>query len=320
MQRKNVVSIDYFKDKARLADFLNGYVFKGCEIVHPEDIHENDSVLTRIWKEGGIIRSNVNIVDVMKKVVGEYRVFFITLQNQTDIHYAMPVRVMNQEATNYYNQWKEIQKNHRNTKDLDNSIEYLSGFSREDRLIPVLSVVIYFGSSPWDGPRTLKEIMDFTDCPEDLQRMIADYPINLFEVRRYPDLEYFQTDLREVFGFLQNTEDKEQLKEYVREHEDAFSDMAEEAFDLLSVMSHTRELELIKEKQKNPGGGYNMCKAIYDMVQDGVQEGQEIGQKFGQNRINLLNQRLLRDKRLEDLERSVSDEAFQMELLQEYAL
>ena len=30
----------------------------------------------------------------------------------------------------------------------------LSGFSREDRIHPVFTIVLYYGQEPWDGART----------------------------------------------------------------------------------------------------------------------------------------------------------------------
>lgn len=30
---------------------------------------------------------------------------------------------------------------------------------KEDKIIPVITVVLYFGEKPWDGPRSLKDMM-----------------------------------------------------------------------------------------------------------------------------------------------------------------
>ncbi|MDO4338232.1 MAG: hypothetical protein Q4C91_09125 [Eubacteriales bacterium] len=322
MQNQNVVSIDYFKDKERFADFLNGYFYSGQEIIRQEDIHEVNPVLSRTWKGGSSFLTNVNIMDLMSEVSVECQVLLIALQNQTDIHYAMPIRLMNQDAISYYNQWKEIQKIHKHAKDLKAGGEYLSGFARTDRLKPVVSIVIYFGREPWDGARSLKELMNLAGWPENIREMIADYSINLFEVCTCSTLEVFRTDIQEVFGFLQNVEDKERLEKYVGEHREAFSDMAEDAYDLLSVMSHTEKLKELKKINKKPGGKYNMSKAINDMIKEGMEQGmkQGIQQGLNENRINRLNQMLLEDNRTGDLNRSIVDSRFQMELLEEYAL
>lgn len=41
--------------------------------------------------------------------------------------------------------------------------EFLSGFWKTDRLIPVITLVIYLGSDSWDAPLSLKEMYSITD-------------------------------------------------------------------------------------------------------------------------------------------------------------
>jgi hypothetical protein len=43
------------------------------------------------------------------------------------------------------------------------SEEFLSGFRKEDRLIPIITAVIYVGAEPWTGPRCLFDMMDIDD-------------------------------------------------------------------------------------------------------------------------------------------------------------
>lgn len=57
-----------------------------------------------------------------------------------------------------------------------------------------------------------------------------------------------------------------------------------------------------------------------DGHESGFKDGHESGYKDGQEKVNRLNQFLLRDGRQEDLMRSISDSVFQKELLIEYGL
>ncbi len=98
------------------------------------------------------------------------------MEEQTDIHYAMPVRVMDAEAAIYQKQWKKKQAEHKKKKDLEGA-EFLSGFAKEDKLIPTLTLVLYFGPNPWDGPKNLKDMMLLDGLPECVRDMIVDYPI-----------------------------------------------------------------------------------------------------------------------------------------------
>lgn len=146
-------------------------------------------------------------------------------------------------------------------------------------MIPTITIVVYFGKEPWDGPVSLKEMMDIEDYPVELQEFIEDYHIHLLEVRKFHNLEYFRTDLKYVFGFLQNEKSKEELKNYVQKHSDVFADLCEDAYDMISVMAHSSELIEYKQENTSNKGGSNMCQAILEMIEDGRQEGIQEGIK-----------------------------------------
>lgn len=97
--------------------------------------------------------------------------------------------------------------------------------------------------------------------------------------------------------------------------------MEEEVYDFIASASYMKE---IKPNIKTGGGGYDMCKAIADMIQDGRSEGWSDGEREGKKEaidiINLLNSKLLQDNRQEDILRSITDPEFQKKLLAEYAL
>ena len=95
-------------------------------------------------------------------------------------------------------------------------------------LDPAFTMVVYTGREAWDGARTLKEMLNLTGLDRMIQKMIADYPINLLEGRSWVNLEWFRSDIKEVFGFLKYTQDKEQLRNFIEENQKAFSDMEEE--------------------------------------------------------------------------------------------
>ena len=299
------------------ADLINGFVYHGKQAVREEDIVELDPVLTVSVRQGQAVafHGNVNIVDLMRQVRVKCHVVLVALQNQSEIHYAMPVRVMSTDAANYYSQWKEVRRGHREAGDLTGNAEFLSGMKKGEKLEPVFTMVAYLGKESWDGPRTLKEMLDLSGLDKEIQKMIADYPMNLLEVRSWENLEWFHSDIREVFGFLKYAQDKRELKQFVEENKEAFSAMSEEAYDFLGAMSRTKELKELKREIRNEGG-YDMCKAIDDMVQDGVREGRDIGIKEG----IVLAQKLIQDNRQEELLRSTTDPELQRKLMEEYAL
>lgn len=280
MQKQNVISIDYLENPARFADLLNGYVYHGQEMVKVEDIRELNGSVTRISKKkkGKQINAQVVTADIVRELTVRMKAVIVALENQTDIHYAMPIRVMNLESSNYHSQWRKAAKRHQQNEDLGGA-EYLSGFAKEDKLIPTITIVVYFGKEPWDGPVSLKEMMDIEDYPIELQGFIEDYHIHLLEVRKFSNLEYFHTDLKYVFGFLQNEKSKEELETYVQKNSAVFEDLCEDAYDMISVMSHSSKLIEYKQGNMSNKGGSNMCQAILEMIEDGRQEGIQEGIK-----------------------------------------
>ena len=158
----------------------------------------------------------------------------------------MPLKVLNGDAALYDKQWSGIRREHKRKKDLSGA-EYISGFGREDHLVPVLSVVLYFGEQEWDGPLCLKEMMDLSTLPAEVREKIADYPVHLIDVRRYPHAERFRTDLKLVFGFLQRASEPEELTEFIEENTKEFSSLTEDAYDMIASMSKTGELKELKK-------------------------------------------------------------------------
>jgi flagellar biosynthesis/type III secretory pathway protein FliH len=57
-----------------------------------------------------------------------------------------------------------------------------------------------------------------------------------------------------------------------------------------------------------------------DGFEDGRDEGLNKGQIKGEARVSLLHQKLVNDKRMDDLQRSCTDEAFRKKLFDEYVL
>lgn len=186
----------------RVADIINAEFYGGEQVLKAENIQERDTESIFIGKNGKKSESYTIERDIVKEAVLESRVVLISLESQTGIHYAMPVRVMQGDALQYHTQIKNIAKEHKEKKDLKGD-EYISGFSKEDKLAPSSTICVYWGTEPWDGPRCLKDMLNLEGVSKKLQENIADYPLNLIEANRIEDIDAYKTDLRLIFGFLQ---------------------------------------------------------------------------------------------------------------------
>ena len=139
-------------------------------------------------------------------------------------------------------------------------------------------------------------------------------------MRHFPNEEWFQTDLRQVCGFLKRTNDRTKLKTYIEENQTVFANLPEDAYDLLTVMAGIRNLKLIKQEVKTTGGGFDMCRAIKEMLRDSRQEGRQEGIEKGQNNMQQLNKILIAAGRLEDLLHASTDNGYCMKLMTELGI
>lgn len=273
-------------------------------------------MLQKIKRKGTKVTTKVNIVDLFCNVEIDGCRIGVILQNQTKIHYAMPIRAMNEEAEAYYSQWKGLEKEHREKKNLKDGAEFLSGMSRSDSINPLLILIVYFGEEKWDAARSMHKLFGKVAESEKMQLIFTKYPIHVLDIRRFDNADNFHTDLKWVIGFLQKAQNRNKLQKYVMENKEVFEYLAEDTYNLLVVMARSPMLEELKDDVKNLKGGWNMCKALDDMVKDGERRGK----RLGKNQINKLNRLLLADNRQQELLRSVSDRKLQQKLLQEYAL
>lgn len=82
--------------------------------------------------------------------------------------------------------------------------EFLSHMRKTDKLIPVITVVIYYGDEEWDGAKSLYGMMDI---PEEVKPFVNDYKMNLIEVRN-TKLVFHNKNNRDLFHLFQIMCDK----------------------------------------------------------------------------------------------------------------
>ena len=275
MQEKDTTKKDYWDNKERVAELINVGLLKGEAWVKPEEIEEVDSASYGTIKWFGQYETKQKYRDIIRRVKLGVRFAFIGIENQELVHFAMPVRAMGYDYLGYDRQVKRIARKHRKRKDLQKGAEFLSGFAPTDLLAPVVTTVLYYGDEPWNGPRSLKDMMRLEDLPESFRELVNDYPLHIIDVKRFDRSEEFQTDLRLVFGILQRHQDDEKLDEFLHANESEFRSMEDDAYIMVANMTHTEELMKFRDENLK-GGKVDMCKAIADMKQKSKDEGVRI--------------------------------------------
>ena len=268
---------EYLSDNTRFSEICNYVLFDGEKVIKPEDLKECDT--TEVLSVFGIDKKQIvkqKWRDLLKSVsvkhTGQMYVILIGAEAQTDIHYAMPVKTMIYDALNYGEQVNEAKKRHRKNKDYRSSDEFLSGFTLDDKLTPVITITLYLGTTQWDGPRSLAEMMPQMD--ERILPFINDYRINLLNPLEITDFSKFETGLRPLFELLKNASDEEKLNDLIT-NDETFTRVDVETVAAINLFVGTD----IKYDEKEEV--VNMCKAWDDHKKRGIQEGIQQGMQQG---------------------------------------
>ena len=70
---------------------------------------------------------------------------YLAIENQLVEDLTMPYRKAMYDMKSYESQIRRLKRNHRETRDLEDPLETISRIKKEDRLIPCITFVIYYG-------------------------------------------------------------------------------------------------------------------------------------------------------------------------------
>lgn len=97
--------------------------------------------------------------------------------------------------------------------------EFLSGFQKKDKIIPVITLVFYYDLKEWDGSVDLYGMFHWEEWGEGIELLkpyVSNYKINLVDAGNVENLERFKTDLQQIFGMLKYRGEAQGLKNYMK--------------------------------------------------------------------------------------------------------
>ncbi|MCM1559942.1 MAG: Rpn family recombination-promoting nuclease/putative transposase [Butyrivibrio sp.] len=202
------------------------------------------------------------------------------IENQAEIHYALPVRngvydflQLSRQVSEAANSHKQVAKQkttgqpeqtQQEEKPTDG--EFLSGFWKTDRLIPVITLVIYFGAETWDAPLSLKKMYSSTNSV--ILAHTPDYHVNLIAPKEMSDNEIneFHSNLREVMLYIKYSKNKKELHKII-ENDPNFQSVERQAAEVINVVTGS------KLSYPEGKGDVNMCLAIQQMREESEIKG-----------------------------------------------
>ena len=198
MGRSDRVLKKYFRDKRRFADLFNGSLFDGEQVIKAEELEDKsetytDDNPTEEKAEKNMQRSR----DIAMRMKSGETLKLLAVENQNQVDYAMPFRCMQYDVMEYHQQLKELRKQNIEKGEFITDAEWLCKIRKTDRIAPVYTLCVYYGEDSWDGPRCLKDMMDFGNDEDDMSALFADYPMRLLCVNEKKDFSIFKTEIRQ---------------------------------------------------------------------------------------------------------------------------
>ena len=278
------------------ADAFNFFIYNGEKIIDASTLKPMDShILLDIFdwdKPKQSYKTVQKYRDVFKQAVIKYNdeaaYVLLGVENQTDIHYAMPVRNMIYDALSYAEQVSARGYYNKKNKTAKDGVEFLSGFLKTDKLIPVITLVVYFGVEKWDGPISLHEMLDTNN--DVVLKYIQDYRINLIEPSgiKEEELELFTSDLKEVLTFIKFSKDSEKIKEHYMDRGKVMIDN-----DAIRVIETVTNIKVPKKKGRKKT---DMCEAINKLIEEEVSAIKKIAQERTAEEVNKIKEEAAREK------------------------
>ena len=276
---KDSVSKKYLQDKDRFADLFNFYLYDGQQVIQPEQLREMDTTAISLpYGQDGKVSSVQKQRDIIKVVSamtdGHCDYLLLAIEVQSELHYAMPPKNMLYDAMQYADQVSQTAKTHRKNQDEASSGEFLSGFYKTDKLLPVITLTVYLDAAEWDAPRSLHEMLLVED--ERLLPFIPDYKLNLITPADIDDTDFtkFHTELSPVLKYLKYSRSKDKLNEVV--HTDPiYRRLDRDSAEVINIVTGS-SLRIEQGKES-----IDMCQAIEEMRAESRAEGRAEGEAKG---------------------------------------
>ena len=203
----------YLSAPDKVADAFNYWVYGGRDIIKPEGLTPLDTTAIVLPYGNDAKKPIQKIRDVLKlyTAMKDSQAYYLMLgiEIQSDIHYGMPVRNMLYDAMSYAQQISDIAAAHRKGKDKMAGDEFLSGLKKEDKLMPVITLVISLSTEEWDGPLALHEMLAVKN--KEILVYVQDYKLNLLSPAKIAEEDFgkFRTELGTVMQFVKHRNDKD---------------------------------------------------------------------------------------------------------------
>ena len=290
------------------AEFLNGVMFDGKEVVKEDELTDvqswsqykrddgryryQDRDVAKLWKKKGVIVSLIGI------------------ENQDIPDEDMIFRVLSYDGASYRTQLsdkyrrkrKAKKKQHAQSKGLVKTTENVT-----EEIYPVITFVIYYGEEEWKHETTLRKRLKIED---EITKYVGDYHINLIDLKKLSedDINKFKKDFKVIADYIANGS-KQTTSDVEINHPEEVSEL---------ILRLTGE-ELPRSNDIG-NGGRSMEKYFEPLFERKSAEARAEGKAEGESCLAKLISRLLSEGKNDVLKDVLENESLRHGLYKEYGI
>ena len=328
MTKKDHLTKTYIGDNVIFADVVNYAVYDGVQVIKPEVLEDGNTVATSYIYKGDDFRLTFertrDVRKVTRKNSGDNTCYMVFgAENQSQLHYAMPVKAMTYDVLGYIRQIENRKKTFRAISEAkkageepleespDNE-EFLSSWKADDELVPVITIVINFGEKKWDAPVTLHEMFDKTKRKFQRNRvireMIPDYKFILIDPHQMSedDFERMNTNLGNVLRVINYANDKDKLIKFAESGAE-FNQLETQLINKFTGV----DIDIPEENEVK-----KMSEGFRQIIDESKAEGRDAGEK----KLGALIDSLIDAGRNDEIKKVTSDAEYRQKLYVEFGI
>lgn len=276
-QKPDTVLKSYWSRNAEFADLFNAYLYGGKPVIKASELEERDTESSIVLRTDSVAETRQAARDLFKVAMtaGGIQYVLLGIENQEHIHYAMPLRDLEYCTYSYLKQYDKIKEKYPKKDGLSGN-EFLSYMKKTDKLIPVITLVIYYGDEEWDGAKSLYEMMDI---PEELKPFVNDCKMNLIEARN-TELVFHNKNNKDMFHLFRVMcdENKDSMERRKEANDYAENNQVDKTVVMAIGACNGINMKALREEDKG------MNTLFKEIEKEGRVKGEAIGEARGEAR------------------------------------
>ncbi len=241
---------NYFKNYTYFADFINGVLYNGQQVISASDLELDDTDVSAVNEDNFTALERRRDIAMRYKEKGKEVI--IGIENQSIVDRNMAIRILIYDAFKYNQQLKNNRKDKR-------------------KILPIYTIVLYSGDEKWNASESLIESLD---TPEDFKEYINDWKYKIIDIRDIEESCFRVKENKLLFQctkiILEKGNNPEDIEEMILTKDIALV--------VASIVKSEELYNYIKIQEKEE---IHMCRSLDELKQRGIQEGLLQGEMRG---------------------------------------